>query len=47
MAASLDIKITADNKQALEGLQQTTTAANQLGNSFNKLPNASSQANQA
>jgi hypothetical protein len=47
MAASLDIKITADNKQALEGLQQTTTAANQLGNSFNKLPNASNQANQA
>jgi hypothetical protein len=47
MAATLDIKITADNKQALEGLQQTTNATNQLANSFSKVPNASNQANQA
>ena len=45
--ATLDIKITADNKQALEGLQQTTNAANQLGGSFSKLPSTTNQANQA
>lgn len=45
--ATLDIKISADNKQALQGLQETTNATNQLGQSFQKLPNASNQANQA
>ena len=47
MAATLGIVITADNQQALIGLQQTSNAANQLGNSFGKIPNASNQANQA
>jgi len=47
MAATLDIKITADNKQALDGLQQTTNATNQLASSFSKVPNATGQANQA
>jgi hypothetical protein len=45
--ATLDIKITADNKQALDGLQQTTVATNQLGAAINKLPSATGQANQA
>jgi hypothetical protein len=44
---TLKITITADNKQALEGLQQTAVATTQLSTSFSKLPNASNQANQA
>ena len=44
---TLKITITADNKQALEGLQQTSVATNQLSTSLGKLPSASNQANQA
>ena len=44
---TLKITITADNKQALEGLQQTSVATNQLSSSLGKLPSASNQANQA
>jgi hypothetical protein len=44
---TLKITITADNKQALEGLQQTSVASNQLSTSLGKLPSASNQANQA
>ena len=44
---TLKITITADNKQALEGLQQTSVATNQLSTSLGNLPSASNQANQA
>jgi hypothetical protein len=44
---TLKITITADNKQALEGLQQTSVATNQLSTNLGKLPSASNQANQA
>jgi len=44
---TLKITITADNKEALEGLQQTSVATTQLSSSLGKLPSASNQANQA
>jgi len=44
---TLKITITADNQQALEGLQQTSVATTQLSSNLGKLPNASNQANQA
>jgi hypothetical protein len=44
---TLKITITADNKQALEGLQQTSVATTQLSTNLGKLPSASNQANQA
>ena len=44
---TLKITITADNKQALEGLQQTSVATTQLSSNLGKLPSASNQANQA
>jgi predicted PurR-regulated permease PerM len=47
MSTPLELKITADNKQALEVIQQTSGAVNQLGNSFQKLPQYSNQAGQA
>jgi hypothetical protein len=44
---TLKITLTADNKQALEGLQQTSVATTQLSSNLGKLPSASNQANQA
>ena len=44
---TLKITLTADNKQALEGLQQTSVATTQLSTNLGKLPSASNQANQA
>jgi hypothetical protein len=44
---TLKITITADNKQAVENIQETVTATSQLGNAFKKLPNASGQATMA
>ena len=44
---TLKITITADNKQAVENMQQTVAATTQLGNAFKKIPSASNQATQA
>ena len=41
---TLKITITADNKQAVQNIQQTVTATNTLGTAFQKLPNTSNQA---
>ena len=41
---TLKITITADNKQAVQNIQETVTATNQLGSAFQKLPNTSNQA---
>jgi hypothetical protein len=40
---TLKITLTADNKQALEGLQQTSVATTQLSSNLGKLPSASNQ----
>jgi hypothetical protein len=44
---TLKITITADNKQAVQNIQETVTATTQLGTSFKKVVPASNQVNQA
>ena len=44
---TLKITITADNKQAVQNIQQTVTATTQLGTAFKKVVPASNQVNQA
>ena len=44
---TLKITITADNKDAVNNIQQTITATNSLGNAFKQLPNTSNQATNA
>jgi hypothetical protein len=44
---TLKITITADNQQAVQNIQQTVTATNQLGTAFKTLPSVSNQANYA
>jgi hypothetical protein len=44
---TLKITITADNQQAVKNIQETVTATNSLGTSFQKLPNTSNQATYA
>jgi len=44
---TLKITITADNKDAVNNIQQTITATNNLGNAFKQLPNTSNQATNA
>ena len=44
---TLKITITADNQQAVQNIQQTVTATNQLGTAFRTLPSVSNQANYA
>jgi hypothetical protein len=44
---TLKITITADNQQAVQNIQQTVTATNQLGNAFKTLPNTSDRATNA
>ena len=44
---TLKITITADNKQAVQNIQETVTATNQLGAAFNRLPANSAQATNA
>ena len=44
---TLKITITADNKQAVQNIQETVTATTQLGAAFKKMPNASGQATMA
>ena len=44
---TLKITITADNKEAVNNIQQTITATNNLGNAFKQLPNTSNQATNA
>ena len=44
---TLKITITADNKQAVQNIQETVTATSQLGTAFKKMPNASGQATMA
>jgi len=44
---TLKITITADNKEAVNNIQQTITATNNLGNAFRQLPNTSNQATNA
>lgn len=41
---TLKITITADNQQAVQNIQQTVTATNQLGTAFKTLPRVSNQA---
>jgi len=41
---TLKITITADNKEAVNNLQQTITATNNLGNAFKSIPNSGNQA---
>jgi hypothetical protein len=41
---TLKITITADNKQAVQNIQETVTATNKLGSAFQRLPNTSNQA---
>jgi hypothetical protein len=41
---TLKITITADNKEAVNNIQQTITATNNLGNAFKSIPNSSNQA---
>lgn len=44
---TLKITITADNKEAVNNIQQTITATNNLGNAFKQLPNTSDRATNA
>jgi hypothetical protein len=44
---TLKITITADNKQAVQNIQQTVTATQSLGTAFQRLPNTSNQATYA
>jgi hypothetical protein len=44
---TLKITITADNKQAVQNIQETVTATTQLGTAFKKVVPASNQVNQA
>ena len=44
---TLKITITADNQQAVQNIQQTVTATNQLGNAFKTLPSTSNSATYA
>ena len=44
---TLKITITADNKQAVQNIQETVTATTQLGAAFKKVAPASNQVNQA
>jgi hypothetical protein len=44
---TLKITITADNKQAVQNIQQTVTATQSLGTAFQRLPNTSNQATNA
>ena len=44
---TLKITITADNKQAVQNIQETVTATQKLGNAFKTLPNTSNQATNA
>lgn len=44
---TLKITITADNKQAVQNIQETVTATQNLGNAFRTLPNTSNQATNA
>ena len=44
---TLKITITADNKQAVQNIQQTVVATSQLGTAFNNMPIASNQATMA
>ena len=44
---TLKITITADNKQAVQNIQETVAATTQLGTAFKKMPNASGQATMA
>jgi len=44
---TLKITITADNQQAVQNIQQTVTATNQLGTAFKTLPSVSNQATYA
>lgn len=44
---TLKITITADNKQAVQNIQETVTATTQLGAAFNRLPANSAQATNA
>jgi len=41
---TLKITITADNKEAVNNIQQTITATNNLGNAFRSIPNSGNQA---
>jgi hypothetical protein len=41
---TLKITITADNKEAVNNIQQTITATNNLGNAFKNIPNSGNQA---
>ena len=41
---TLKITITADNKEAVNNIQQTITATNNLGNAFKSIPNSGNQA---
>ena len=41
---TLKITITADNKEAVNNIQQTITATNNLGNAFRNIPNSGNQA---
>lgn len=44
---TLKITITADNKQAVQNIQETVTATQKLGTAFKTLPNTSNQATNA
>ena len=44
---TLKITITADNKQAVQNIQETVTATQKLGNAFKTLPSSSGQATNA
>jgi hypothetical protein len=44
---TLKITITADNKQAVQNIQETVTATQSLGTAFQRLPNTSNQATNA
>jgi len=47
MNDTLKITITADNKQAVQNIQETVTATTQMGDAFNKVPGSSRQATNA
>lgn len=44
---TLKITITADNKQAVQNIQETVTATNQLGNAFRTMPNVADRSTNA
>lgn len=44
---TLKITITADNKQAVQNIQETVTATTQMGTAFNKVPASTAQATNA